>query len=140
MQADSDLRIEPVQEAHHPHMELIVCHGCVSIFRYHVVDSDDSRIRTGGFEAEQGLREYLLFRKAAQYLVEVSDFHMTSGRCIGLPAVFAPRPLGLSLIQSGSGCCYVVPQSSLEELIAQTAEIFAPSDFLRDRCRVAEIG
>ncbi len=95
----------------HLHVQRVIVHRDVAIFGHHEINSDDARIGGSDFEAEERLREDLLFRKAAQHLIEIADLDAARGRRIGCAAVLAFAAHGLGLIEVRAGDGDIIAQS-----------------------------
>ena len=140
VQSDVHFGVKAVQEADHAHLQCVIGHGNVAVFRHHEIDADDARVGGGDFETEKRLREDLLGRKSAQNLIEVAELHGAGGGWIRLVAAFGLAADGFGFIEIGARSCNVVSQAFCEKLIAEFAEaaIGVPAEFFGDGCGVLE--
>ena len=86
VQADVHLGIDAVQVVEHLHVQIEIVHGHIPVFRHHQVETNEARVGLGQLEAEQDLREDLLPGKAAQDLIQISDFDGAAGIGLGRAA------------------------------------------------------
>src|ERR1700757_4271654 len=138
MKRDANFGIEPVQEIHHAHVQRVIGHRIVAIFRHHEIYAGDARINRRDFEPEQGLREYLLFRKAAKHLIKEADFHVATWRSIGLTAMLAFISKLLGAIPMSAGDGDVIAQTVIEQRLAKFGEIILPAEVVCNLDRVNE--
>src|SRR5882724_3944632 len=99
MQADVNFGIEPMQKPDHAHLQLIVRHRNVAVFRHNEIDAHKPRVSGSQFETEDRLREDLLLREASQYLAEIADFHPASGTFVAFATMLALRTKCFRLIE-----------------------------------------
>ena len=96
------------------------------------IDCHHARIGGRELEAEQGLGEDQLLRRAAEHLVDIAGRHLAGGRLIGLAAIAALAVLRFRLVEEGAGRRHIFSQPLGQKLVAQSAEILAPSHALGD--------
>ena len=125
VQGDMHARIDAMQIIEHEHLTVVFGHGEIAVFGHDEVDPDDGgmsgvELRLDGLEAEKGLREDLLGRKAAEDLIEKTDVDLAGrggrGRSTVFYAVASLKGIG-ELLAIGSDD---VAETFGEELFAKS--------------------
>ena len=143
VEADGDARIDGVEVVEHLHVEGVVAHGDEAVFGHDEVDADEAGFvgvegLLDGFEAEEGLGEDLLGRKAAKDLVDVTDFDLAGAEVLWGSAVLDLAALvfsGADFVAAGGD---FVAEAMVEELLTKGGEVGAEADLVGDGGRVAE--
>src|SRR3974390_2583481 len=118
-----DFGVKSVQETDHAHVQGVVVHGSVAIFRHDVVNPDVTGIDAGQFETKKRLREDNFLGKTSQHLAQKTDLYPASGRRARLSAVLNLVAFFVSRIELGTRMSNVFVQSTLENLPTQRGEI-----------------
>jgi hypothetical protein len=123
VKADVDLGINTMQIVEHEHLTVVLGHGHVGVFGHDEVEPDDVWIGRGYFKSEKGLGEDLLWRKAAENLVEKANLDRTRSSGAGLATVFnlVARVEGIVQLFAIDGG--LVAQAGRQEDVAEMAEI-----------------
>ncbi len=125
-----------MQRVEHDHLQVVVAHGEITVFRHDEVETDDSRITCGEFEAKERLREDLLGWKAAQHLVQVEDFYRASDAGLGCAAVLAFGAAGVDLVELFAIERDFCTQTGGEELVARLENVLwcvaGPADLIAE--------
>ncbi len=140
VQTDVHLRIPFVKETHEAHLQSVVRHGRVAVFRHHKIDSHHARIQRSSLKGEQRLRKHLLLRKSAQHLIEVANLHPTRRSFIRLAPALALSPHDFRSIEAPASHGDIVAQSVRQQSVAHLGEIVVPAEFARNRGGVTEVG
>ncbi len=160
MQADMHARVDAVQVVEHKHLAVILAHGEIGVLGLNEVEPDHVRIGGGDLKGQQRLREDLLRRKGAQYLVEDAHLDRAGGCGARIATVLDAFTIGEVPVDLFTIGYDFVAQPGGEEFVAQSGKFWTrrsqagrwsgtrgqgydcrrrgPAELIAKRCRVRE--
>src|ERR1700722_20403636 len=74
--------VEGVQESNHTHVQIVIGHGNVGVFRLYKINANEAGISGGHLEAQQCLGENDFPGSGAQNLIQITDLNLAGGNGI----------------------------------------------------------
>jgi len=103
MKTDVNFWIEAMEEIEHAHVEGIIGHGDVAVFRHDKIQTDKARVGGSGFEAEQSLSEDDFAGKSTQDLAKKTELNAAGDGFSGLAAMLAIAAESFGAVKGSAG-------------------------------------
>src|SRR5215471_20679825 len=132
VETDMDFGIEIVEEADYAHVQRIVSHRGVTVFRLYEIATHNSWIGRGDFKSEQCLSKDGFPGAGSQHLVDITLFYLAGRKLVGLATMLTLPTRGFNLVPIVFCGGNVIAQAVSQHVFAKGLEIVVPLYFLND--------
>src|SRR5215472_16872110 len=133
VETDVDFGIGIVEEADYTHVQRIVSHRSVTVFRLNEVDSDNTGIGGGDLKTEQCLGKDGFPGAGSQHLVDIALFYLAGRKLVRLATMLTLPTRSFNLVPIVFCGGNVIAQAVGQHVIAKDLEVVVPLYFLNDR-------